>query len=117
MSLQFQMCVLQHVLVVRLSGELDHHTGKKLREVVDDALAKGEISDVVFNMEELTFMDSSGLGVMLGRYRRITKNGGRLIFCSVQPAILRLMEMVGLCKLATLYDSERIAVASCEVAS
>ncbi|WP_149454450.1 STAS domain-containing protein [Pasteuria penetrans] len=117
MTLQLQVVPVQRVLVVRLCGELDHHTGRRVREAVDAALDSGQVVDVVFNLAGLSFMDSSGLGVLLGRYRRIAGHGGRLVFCSVSSSILRLMEMVGLCKLATLYDDEQSAVASCGVAS
>ncbi|WP_422121593.1 STAS domain-containing protein, partial [Pediococcus pentosaceus] len=57
------------VLLVRLQGELDHHTAEELRGQVEQVLADGQVKHIVLNLELLSFMDSSGLGVILGRYK------------------------------------------------
>ena len=53
------------VLCIRLTGELDHHTADELREKADNAIEKNDIRHIVLNLEHLSFMDSSGLGVIL----------------------------------------------------
>ena len=61
------------VLLIRLKGELDHHTAELLRQQAENAITQNEIKHIILNLEELDFMDSSGLGVILGRYKKIKK--------------------------------------------
>ncbi|MDE7512364.1 anti-sigma factor antagonist, partial [Pediococcus pentosaceus] len=69
MSLQIDLEQKGSVLLVRLQGELDHHTAEELRGQVEQVLADGQVKHIVLNLELLSFMDSSGLGVILGRYK------------------------------------------------
>jgi stage II sporulation protein AA (anti-sigma F factor antagonist) len=68
-------------------------------------------------MKDLSFMDSSGLGVILGRYKLITARGGKMVVCDVNPAVYRLFEMSGLFKILTIQENERLALSSLEVVS
>jgi stage II sporulation protein AA (anti-sigma F factor antagonist) len=98
------------VLLIRLKGELDHHTAEKLRLQAEDEIEKNEIKHIVLNLEELHFMDSSGLGVILGRYKKIKKNNGEMIICAISPAVKRLFEMSGLYKIVKVEPSEKNAL-------
>lgn len=104
------------ILCVRLDGELDHHSSELLRKEVDQELNKGLYKDLVLNLERLSFMDSSGLGVILGRYKLITSNGGEMVVCSITPPIKRLLEMSGLFKIIRLADDEPMALETLGVA-
>ncbi|QKG84266.1 anti-sigma F factor antagonist [Kroppenstedtia pulmonis] len=117
MSLLVDVSYHRNVLVVRLSGELDHHTAKSVRERLEGELYKGIYSDMVLNLSELTFMDSSGLGVILGRYRQVSEQGGKMILCSVHSSIYRLFELSGMFKILPLYENEQSALQACGVAS
>lgn len=107
----------RHILIVRLSGELDHHTAEQVRTQIEEELSTGLYSDLVLNLSQLTFMDSSGLGVILGRIKRISQLGGKMVLCAVHPSITRLFELSGLFKILERYDSEQAAISACEVAS
>ncbi|MCF6093472.1 anti-sigma F factor antagonist [Microaerobacter geothermalis] len=107
----------EHVLVVRLSGELDHHTADHLREKVETVIEKEDITHVILSLEELSFMDSSGLGVILGRYKKISQKGGEMVVCSVHPTIYRLFELSGLFKILRIEENEHEALISLGVAS
>jgi stage II sporulation protein AA (anti-sigma F factor antagonist) len=96
----------QQVLVVRLSGELDHHTADEVRNQVSSAIESNQIRFLVLNLEKLMFMDSSGLGVILGRYKQLKQIGGEMIICSVSPSVERLFDMSGLFKIIRLESSE-----------
>ena len=98
------------VLLIRLKGELDHHTAEQLRLQAEDAIEKNGIKHVVLNLEELHFMDSSGLGVILGRYKKVKKNNGEMVVCAISPAVKRLFEMSGLFKIVRLEPSEKDAL-------
>jgi stage II sporulation protein AA (anti-sigma F factor antagonist) len=105
------------VLIVRLTGDLDHHTATDVRRKIEAELVKDIHSHLILNLENLQFMDSSGLGMILGRYKQMTSKGGKMYLCSVQPSIFKLMEMSGLFQILPTYQDESSAVYACEVAS
>lgn len=117
MSLQIEMEHASKALIVRLKGELDHHTADAVKSRMEDAIGKGATHHVIVNMKDLKFMDSSGLGVILGRYKQINGKGGKMILCDVGPSVYRLFEMSGLFKILSVEDSERQAISSLEVLS
>lgn len=65
-------------------------------------MEKNDILHLVLNLEKLTFMDSSGLGVILGRYKQIKLKKGEMVVCSISPPVKRLFELSGLLKLSVL---------------
>lgn len=104
-------------LIVRLAGELDHHTSEIVKAKMEEALQREGSIHVILSMKDLTFMDSSGLGVILGRYKQITGMGGKMVVCDIHPSVHRLFEMSGLYKIVSVQDNERQAVSSLEVVS
>ncbi|HLU23787.1 anti-sigma F factor antagonist [Lederbergia graminis] len=110
MSLTIDLEVKQDVLCVRLEGELDHHASEQLRKEVTDAIEKFDIHHIVLNLEKLSFMDSSGLGVILGRYKQIKLREGEMVVCAITPPVKRLFEMSGLFKIIRLETSEQFAL-------
>ncbi|CQR46745.1 Anti-sigma F factor antagonist [Paraliobacillus sp. PM-2] len=117
MSLKVDWSVRENVLLVRLSGELDHHEAEQFKKDWQQILHDVEVQHVVLNLGDLTFMDSSGLGVILGRYKEIKQMGGEMIACSISPAVKRLFELSGLFKIIRLEDSEMHALIRLGVAS
>ncbi|GAB2697083.1 anti-sigma F factor antagonist [Paenibacillus thermoaerophilus] len=117
MSLQIELEHHRRTLIARLRGELDHHTADKVKTMLEDAILRGDVHHVVLSMKGLTFMDSSGLGVVLGRYKQIANKGGKLVVCEVHPSIYRLFEMSGLFKILTVEPSEQDALSRLEVVS
>lgn len=117
MSLQVELAQHRNVLIVRLRGELDHHTADVVRFKMEDAILRGRCEHVVLNLKELKFMDSSGLGVILGRYKLVKSRGGKMVVCDAHPSVKRLFELSGLFKILSLHESERMALASLEVVS
>lgn len=117
MSLDAVFDVKEDVLIVRLAGELDHHEAELLREKWQEAMYKNSIKHVILNLQLVTFMDSSGLGVILGRYKEVMQLGGQMVVCSLTPAIKRLFDMSGLFKVIRLEESEQYALMMLGVAS
>lgn len=103
-------------LIVRLEGELDHHTSEKVRDQIDKELGKGIVNNLLLNLEKLTFMDSSGLGVILGRYKKVRQLEGKMSVCCIQPSVYKIFELSGLFKILPAYDNENEAIKSLEVA-
>lgn len=104
------------VLLVRLEGELDHHSAAKLRTDIEEQIETGKVTHLVLNLEFLSFMDSSGLGVILGRFKQIRANGGEMVVCAISPAVRRLFEMSGLFKIVRLEANEQFALETLGVA-
>jgi stage II sporulation protein AA (anti-sigma F factor antagonist) len=110
MSLTVDLETIGDVLIVRLDGELDHHTADDLRSQMENAIDKYKTYHILLSLQNLHFMDSSGLGVILGRYKQITAKGGDMIICSINPVIYRLFELSGLFKIINIKESEHEAL-------
>ncbi len=98
------------VLLVRLKGELDHHRAEQMRQKVDGELTRSRAAALLFNLAGLTFMDSSGVGALLGRYRRISAAGGRFAVCEVPPAVSKITEISGLARIIPFFEQEAEAL-------
>jgi stage II sporulation protein AA (anti-sigma F factor antagonist) len=109
-SLNIELEVKQDVLCIRLSGELDHHFADKLRKQTVNAIESYNIRHIILNLEHLSFMDSSGLGVILGRYKQIKQLNGEMVVCAISPPIQRLFDMSGLFKIIRLEPTEEYAL-------
>ncbi len=110
MSLHIDMETKKDVLLLRLSGELDHHSADVLRAEATKAIETHDIRHIILNLEQLDFMDSSGLGVILGRYKQIKQQHGEMVVCAISPPIQRLFDMSGLFKIIRLEPTEEFAL-------
>ena len=90
-------------LIVQLTGELDHHTVEGARDKIDRAFARVNAKNIIFDFSGLDFMDSSGIGMVIGRYRQIENQGGRVAAVGVSPEFGRIFEISGLQKLMPCY--------------
>lgn len=116
MSLEMDLQVRNGVLCIRLVGELDHHTANLLRERVNAVMEEEIVQHILLNLGNLSFMDSSGLGVILGRYKKIASLGGEMVVCSISPAVRRLFELSGMFKIIRLETDEQYALHTLGVA-
>lgn len=97
---------------MRVEGELDMHVADDFRRQVDDALEAGGVRDVVLSLKGVTFVDSSGLGVILGRYKKISAQGGQLLAAHVRPQVARVFELSGLLRIIKTFGTEAEALNS-----
>lgn len=103
--------IVDKSLLVSIEGELDMHTAPPFKESIDAQLDKDlNLKDLVLLMENVSFIDSSGLGAILGRYRIIEKRGGRLIFVAPTPQVLRVLKLSGMQKIASFTNSAKAAL-------
>jgi stage II sporulation protein AA (anti-sigma F factor antagonist) len=116
MSLQIEMEQHRKALIIRLKGELDHHTAETVKARMEEAIKREDSQNIILSLKDLTFMDSSGLGVILGRYKQITAKGGKMVVCDIHQEVYRLFEMSGLFKIVVLETNERAALSSLGVA-
>lgn len=97
-------------LVVNVVGELDHHSADHVRQKIDGELLKSTTKNVIFDFSKLSFMDSSGIGVIMGRYKNVNKLGGSMAIVSLNTQINRIIEMSGISKMIPVYESIENAV-------
>ncbi|MCI6276657.1 MAG: anti-sigma F factor antagonist [Clostridium sp.] len=86
-------------LIVTLLGELDHHSSEEVRNKIDYRLDNDDITKLILNFSGVTFMDSSGIGVVIGRYKKITMKNGSLSVVSVSSRVKKIFELSGMYKI------------------
>lgn len=79
-----------------LTGELDQCSAQAVRTKLDALIQDRHIKHLVLDMKELTFMDSSGIGVILGRYRTLAQRGGSVSVANMNPQITRVFTLSGM---------------------
>ena len=99
------------VLVIRLPRELDHHNSRNLRYETDLLLAENYVSRIVFDFSRTVFMDSSGVGILLNRYKQMQRSGGSMAICGAKAPIRRLLTIGGVANLVPQYDTKEVAMA------
>ncbi len=95
------------ILTVCIKGEIDHHTVPAIREKIDDAILMNEdIKALVIDFNEVSFMDSSGVGLVMGRYRLIADKHITLEIKNLSKRDYKIMKMSGIEKLAKISKSQ-----------
>lgn len=94
-----------NVLIVKVDGDLDHNTANSIRKKIDSELKKNPINLLIMDLSTLNFMDSSGIGLILGRYKLINSLGGKLCLVKPNESIGRIINMSGLHKILSIYSS------------
>lgn len=110
MYLEFE-CI-EDKLIVTLLGELDHHSAEEVRAKIDDRIEKNSPSKVIMDFARVTFMDSSGIGVVIGRYKKLSMKKGILCIVNAKESVKRVFELSGLFKIIKLYNSLEEALRS-----
>ena len=83
-------------MTVVLEGELDHHSAQSVRAELESLIASPHVRHLVLDLGKLSFMDSSGIGVVLGRYKTLAKRGGSVAVSSPNAHVDRIFAMSGL---------------------
>ncbi len=90
------------IMTAYLSGELDHHSVAATRKQIDDSADLNMPQLLVFDFTRVSFMDSSGIGLIMGRYRNLARRGTKLHITGTSPQIYKVMQLSGLEKIATI---------------
>lgn len=88
--------VVKDTVTVQLEGELDHCSADRIRASLDALIADQNIKRLVIDLKRLTFMDSSGIGVIIGRYRTLIRRNGSVAVKNPSAAVDRIFQMSGL---------------------
>ena len=99
------------VLIVHLPKELDHHNCRNLKYETDLLLSENYITKVVFDFSRTEFMDSSGIGVLLNRYKQMERSGGQVAIYGAKLQVMRILTVGGIVKLVKNYETKEAAIA------
>ena len=102
MEADFQ--VIDHYLMVKMPEEIDHHQSWAISRKADSFLLRDQIRGIVFDFGETKFMDSSGVGVIMGRYKKIACLGGRVFAIHADRQIKRILYISGLTKIMEIME-------------
>lgn len=104
--MRFSLEIAGQALLATLKGELDLHTSPQFKTEVEAVLAKHpQIKHLVLDLKDISFIDSSGLGVILGRYRELEPKGGKLFFVQANPQVKRILQFSGFQKISEFANS------------
>ena len=99
--------VQENCLTIFLPGELDHHNAEEIRKRSDYLIDQNHIRYVIFDFTDTTFMDSSGIGVIMGRYKRIYMLGGEVCAVHTSERMKRILTMSGVTRNMQIYEEDR----------
>ncbi len=94
-----------HTMIISLFGDIDHHSAKRLRGEIDNNLFTNRPKRAVLDMSDVEFMDSAGLGLILGRISCAEKIGCRLTLLSPSPQVMRILDLAGAGRLIEIKQS------------
>lgn len=92
----------KEVVTAYLEGEIDHHTASLMREEIDKSVEEMHPTMLVLDFKNVSFMDSSGIGLVMGRYKTVSANGGELAIINTSPQIGKVMKLAGMERLAKI---------------
>ena len=100
-----QFSLGKNSLIVNLHGEIDQYAAAQLKEAIDIELENSPKKNLIFDLKEVSLMDSSGIGLIVGRYKRISTIGGKLLLCNANESVFKMLDLSGILKVVKLYDT------------
>ena len=91
-----ELAVIDNYLCIKMPREVDHHGAVGIKESADRLILDDNVKNIVFDFENTTFMDSSGLGIIIGRYRKISCFGGMVYAVNTNERIKRILKGAGM---------------------
>ena len=104
--MKFQYNMQDRCLIVQITEEIDHHTCEKLRRRIDYEIQRHMPKKVILDFNSVVFMDSAGIGLLIGRYKVLTMIGGNLEIINVNNNVKRILEMAGVTKLIKISENK-----------
>lgn len=108
--MEFSTKIVKDNLIVKLLGELDHHTSEEVRKKIDQLYFNNNLLNIVLDLRGLNFMDSSGIGLIMGRYKNCTERKGKVSIVSTNSYIDRILKMSGLLKIVNAFPTIEEAI-------
>jgi stage II sporulation protein AA (anti-sigma F factor antagonist) len=106
MGLSVNFYLKNSTMVIRLIGEMDQETVGNLRIKLTELIEEYKIKNIVFNLSKLEFMDSTGIGIIIGRYNQLRKKNGKIILCNLNKNIEKIIILSGLPRICLIKNNE-----------
>lgn len=100
------VCIKNNYLFIQMPREVDHYKSEIIRQEADELLKDPKVEHIVFDFANTDFMDSSGIGVIVGRYQKIACFGGRVIAIHASERIKRIILMSGMQRFIEISETE-----------
>ncbi len=97
-------------LLVKLYGEIDHHFAEDIRDKIDREFNKQGCQNIILDFEDINFMDSSGIGMIIGRYKITQEKNGKIYAFGLKDNAKRIFDMSGLNKLINCFKTKEEAI-------
>ena len=97
-------------IIVKVIGDFDLVIAKEFREQVDKLLLDNLAQNLIIDASEISFIDSSGLGALLGRYKLLQQKDGRMSIFGVKSSVLRILDLSGILKIIPVFITEEMAL-------
>ena len=102
-----QVCSNGGVMVASLKGELDHHGAVAVRTLIDAEIKRTSPKKLILELSDLDFMDSSGLGLVMGRYALMQKIGGDFVVKHPNQRVLKIFKLAGLERIVRIEEDKK----------
>ena len=102
--------VMGSALCVKVDGDMDVYGAEEFRRQVDGMLQGSGARDLVLNLSSVRFVDSSGLGAILGRYRRVSQSRGQMVLVGVRSRLRPMLDLAGIHRIIPTASSEEEAL-------
>lgn len=99
--------VEENCLTIFLPNELDHHNAEDIRNQADRVIEQQQIKCVIFDFQDTNFMDSSGIGVIMGRYKLIYLLGGEVWAVHANERMKKILTMSGVTRIIQIYEEDK----------
>lgn len=93
------------LLIMKITEEIDHHTAEKIRRKADYEIQRYMPKRVILDFNNVSFMDSSGIGMVVGRYKLVSMLGGSLEMKNVKPNLEKVFNMSGILKIIPIGEN------------
>lgn len=93
-------------LVVYVEGEIDHHSAVRVRTDIDERIISERPAHVLLELSAVDFMDSSGLGLIMGRFALVKKFGGTLAVLNPSTAVMKMINLAGMERMVSILKSK-----------
>lgn len=92
------------ITLAKIKGDLDHHTAKDIRADIDREIKKENSALLIIDFSQVAFMDSSGIGLVMGRYKLMEETGGKIIIARPPAYIKKVLNLAGIDKIARIAE-------------
>lgn len=104
--MECEISLTDNTILATLDGEIDHHTAKTIREKIDSQIENSLCKTLIIDFSDVSFMDSSGIGLIMGRYKLMKQRQGEVKIKNPSPNTLRVLKLAGMDRLTKIERNE-----------